>query len=316
MNVDSIKSLVLGLPEVAAWPDMAGIFERTAAQLGRDWELPFLACRAVGGESSLAAPGAAAIACIQLAIVLVDDMLDEDPRGDYHRLGHGPTANLALAFQAAALRLAAQSSVDAERQAAIAASLADIGLGTALGQHLDAQNQGNEADYWKVVRAKSAPFYGNALYIGALLGKADLQVAGRLRDFGVLIGELAQIYDDLLDAFQSPAKPDWKRGRNSLPILYALTADHPARARFMELLPQVYDPQALREAQQILIACGAVSYCAYQATQRYQTARRLLESLPLADLGPMTDALGRQSKPLIGLFQRACVEVPADLFTR
>jgi len=89
--------------------------------------------------------------------------------------------------------------------------------------------------------------------VGALLGNASHQVAVSLRGLGILIGEIVQISDDLSDAFQTPASPDWTQGRPSLPILYASTADHPDRARFMDLLLQGDDPQALREAQQILV---------------------------------------------------------------
>ncbi len=51
---------------------------------------------------------------------------------------------------------------------------------------------------------------------------------------GVRFGEIIQIMDDLDDAFQSPAKPDWQRQDNNLAILYAKTADHPAQAQFLD----------------------------------------------------------------------------------
>ena len=96
-------------------------------------------------------------------------------------------------------------------------------------------------------------------------------------------------------------------------ILYALTADHPDRARFKALLPQIDDPQALQAAQQILIHCGAVSYCAYHVIKRYQAARQLLESTLLADPTPMLDLLARQTKPLVTLLEKVGAEVPPEL---
>jgi len=312
VDVESLKAQVLSLPEVAAWPEMVRVLEETADRFHSAWELPLLACQAVGGDVSEAVSGAAAIMCMHIGIMLVDDILDQDPRGEYRRMGSGPTANLALAFQAAAFERAA---VDAEQRAAITSSLAWMALTTALGQSLDTQNLGDEVDYWRVVRAKSTPFFGTSFHIGALLASADMEIIEPLRDLGILYGEVVQIYDDLTDALQSPANPDWKRGRNNLPILYALTADHPDRARFAELLPQVDDPQMLREAQQILIRCGAVSFCAYHLIQRYQKARRLLESIPLADSSPLTGVLTEQIQPLVELFQSVGVELPAELLT-
>ena len=287
MSVKSIKAYMLAVPEVAAWPEMASVLEPAKRTLHPGWHLPLLACQAVGGDVSQAIPGGAAIACLEISIILVDDMLDEDPRGEHLRRGSGPTANLALAFQAAAFRVIEQTAVSADRRAAITASLARVALTTALAQHWDVQNLGDEENYWEVVRAKSTPFYSTALHIGALLGNASAEVAAGLRNFGVLFGEIVQIRDDLFDAFQTPANPDWKQGRNSLPILYARTADHPDRARFIELLSRIDDPQALWEAQQILINCGAVSYCAYHLVKRHREAQQLLGCIPLASPAPM-----------------------------
>jgi geranylgeranyl diphosphate synthase type I len=313
VHLEDVKAQVLSLPEVAAWPEMAGIFERVVSQPFVTWEMPLLACQAVGGEPAAAIPGATAIACMQLGLLLVDDMLDEDPRGVYLQLGQAATANLAFAFQAAAFRVIEQAPVDAERRTAVYASLAQMALTTAFGQKLDAQNLQGEENYWTTVRAKTAPCFGVALQVGALLGQASPEIADRLRDFGLLFGEVIQIYDDLKDALQAPAGPDWIQGRNNLAILYAVTAEHPERARFEALLPQVDDPQVLETARQILIRCGAGSYCAYQVIQRHQVARQLLDSTPLADPTPLVDLLARQRKPLVTLLEKAGAEVPAEL---
>jgi len=297
MNVEGIKALVLSLPEVAAWPEMAKIFDRAADRPRPDWDLPGLACRAVGGDVSLALPAAAAIACMQVSIILVDDMLDHDPRGEHLRSGNGPAANLALAYQALAFRLVERMEVREEVRTAISASLAWLAL----------------KNYWKVVRAKSTPFYGAALYVGALLGGASPKVADRLKDLGIIIGEIIQLHDDLLDAFQVPANPDWRQGRNNLLILFTRTADHPSSDRFEELLGRIDDPDILHEAQQILIKCGAVSYCAYHLIRRHRQARQLLESCHLADPAPLADLLARQTQPLVNLLRASGAELPDEL---
>jgi geranylgeranyl pyrophosphate synthase len=312
-NVKSIAEHVLALPEVGAWPEIARVFERAASKPRPDWDWPLIACRAVGGDVSAATPGAAAIACTYISIILVDDMLDEDPRGEHVRSGSGPTANMALAFQAAAFRVVEQATPDPERRAAVIASLARLALATALGQHLDFQRPDGEKEYWHVVRAKSTPFYGAALEVGALLGGARTEVAKSLYNLGALLGEIIQIHDDLLDALQAPAAPDWTQRQPNLLILYARTADHPDRARFESLLPRIDDPQVLREAQQILIRCGAVSYCAYHLFGRHQAARELLDALPLADPAPMSELLVQQTQPLIQLLQTTGTELPAEL---
>lgn len=313
MPFEDVVAQVLDLPEVAAWPEMVHLFERSVANLSVKWELPLAACRAVGGEESTAVVGAAAVACMQLGLVLVDDMLDEDPRGVYIEFGHATTANLAWAFQAAAFRMIENAQVEAEQRAAVSASLARMALTSAFGQNLDAQNLSGEDNYWEVVRAKSAPFFGAALHVGALLGQASAEVAECLRDLGLLIGEVIQVYDDLLDSLETPASPDWKQGRNNLAILYAMRANHPDRTRLEALLFKIDDPQALESAQQILIRCGAVSYCVYQIVERYKAGRRLLDSISLADPSPLHDLLARQVKPLVTLLAGVGGEIPPGL---
>ena len=311
MSLADIIAQVSSLPEVAAWPEMARLFERSVTGLNIKWELPLVACRTVGGDESTAIAGAAAVACMQLSLMLVDDMLDEDPRGVYVWLGCANSANLAFAFQATAFRLIEGAPVEVERRAAVYAILAQMALTSSFGQNLDAQNLSGEEIYWQIVRTKSAPFFGASLQIGALLGQASCEVVEHMHDFGLLIGEVIQIYDDLLDSLETPAGPDWKQGRNNLAILYALTADHPDRTQFRALLSKVDDPQALKSAQKIMIRCGAVSYCAYQVFERYKVGLRLLNSLSLADPSPLRDLLARQVEPLGTLLASVGMENPS-----
>ena len=182
MYLEDVKAQVLRLPEVTAWPEMATTFERAVDGLCVMWEWPLLACQAVGSATSAAVSGAAAIACMQLGLLLVDDMLDEDPRGAHFQLGQAATSNLAFAFQAAAFRALADAPVEATIRAAASASLAQMALTSAYGQHLDVQNLSGEGNYWKVVEAKSAACFGAALHIGALLGGASPEAAARLRE--------------------------------------------------------------------------------------------------------------------------------------
>lgn len=313
MDAERLQSDLTSLSEAAEWPEMAGVFGRTGAEPRLDWDLPRLACVAAGGDEAQAVAGCAAIACLQISIILVDDILDNDPRGEYHTLGVGRACNLALAFQAAAFRLIDRAPVAAVQKNAASASVAWAAHATALGQELDVRNLKGEANYWKVIRAKSTPFYGAALEVGALLGGASPEVASGLRDVGILLGEIIQLHDDLVDAFDSPANPDWKEGRNNLLVLYARTADHPQRARLESLLPQIDDPAVLQQAHQILIQSGAVSYCGYQLLLRHREARALLTRLSLPNPAPLTKVLADHTQPLLYLLQSNGAKVPPEL---
>ncbi len=308
MEFEDLKDRLLALPEAAAWPALADLWARTSTHAGVDWQLVPVACQAVCGDPAPALDAAVALRCLQLSIILVDDILDEDPRGLYRHLGEGRAANLALALQAAAFRLLGASPAPAEGRLRALQAMAWAALETARGQDLDVQDAADEAGYWQVVRTKSLPFYGAALEMGAWLGGADPETAQSLREIGLLVGEVVQLHDDLFDAFEKPARPDWARHGTNLLILYARTADHSERDRFQELAGRATDPEALEAAQRILLRCGAVSYCAYHLIRRHREIARRLEALPLKDPSGLTAFLARQAEPVASLLEKAGAE--------
>src|SRR6185436_19841439 len=100
---------LLGLPAAQSWPGIPEVLKRVWARKDRHWRIPAVACEAVGGRPEQAIPAMAAMACLHTSILLIDDLLDADPRGEYHRLGAPAVANLAAALQAVGLEVLAQS---------------------------------------------------------------------------------------------------------------------------------------------------------------------------------------------------------------
>lgn len=300
--------------QIGSWPELQNLLQRAASARPRGWRLPVLACEAVCEREEPALPAASAVACLETAIILIDDLLDSDPRGEYRRIGAAALVNLATAMQAAGLEAVMRSEAELEVQLAALRALNQMTLSTAFGQHLDIQNPTDEAAYWRVTRTKSSPFYGAALYVGALFGGASVETAEQLDRFGRLYGEMIQIHDDLNDVMAIPANPDWVQGRSSLPILFAHVVDHPERVRFLELRQAISDdPEALSEAQTILIRCGAVSYCVDQLLHRHRMAAEILEATSLARRGGLEALLEEIVNPVWELFREVGVEQPESL---
>lgn len=278
----SIVDYVSTVPLTEQWPEIPTLFARAASRRPRHWRLPLLSCEAVGGSLEQAVPAVTAIGCLHISILLVDDLLDADIRGEHHRLGQPATANLAIAFQAAGLAAVAQSNVAPLSKLAMMVSLNKMMLTTAIGQYLDVQNTYDEETYWQLVRLKSAPFFGAALQIGAILGSGTNQyMAEQIKQVGQLYGEMIQVHDDLNDTLTVPANSDWTLGRMPLPILFASLVNHPDRDRFIHLRNSITDPDALAEAQTILIRSGAVSYCLDQLLSKSKVAREILAGTSL-----------------------------------
>ncbi len=316
--IGEIKEALLATPGVSEWPELGQLVERPFDEdVLYCWDYPVIACRAVGGEVQQAVPGAAAVFCLLHSIRLVDDMLDEDPGGAYRKLGGGRAANLALALQAAASRLMEKVEMPPERRSAVLARVAKISLDTAYGQELDVGELSCEEDYWQVVDHKTPPLFAGALYIGAVLGQASFMVADEVALVGELLGKLIQISDDIKDAVARPAETDWQRPYSNLPILYALSADHPARERFQELLRTVASQEAsLVAAQDILVRSGAVSFCVYRIVETFREARQHLSTIDLASPEPLVELLDYYLRPVHKLFKTIGVESPEDLLRK
>jgi geranylgeranyl diphosphate synthase type I len=288
-----IEAYLFDNPSISEWPEIRSLVSKITHRKPRQWALPGLACEAVGGTREQAVAGMAAIACFHVSIMLVDDMLDNDPRGEFQRLGHPGTANLAAAFQALGLETIFRSKLGPLIKLTIVESLNAGILQTAIGQNLDALKRYDEETYWRVTRLKSSPFFGAALRTGALIGGASAGLAEKMDHLGRIYGESIQIHDDLNDALEVPANPDWLQGQPSLPLLYAQIVNHPDRERFLELRQHITEADNLAEAQSILVHCGAISYCFDRIVHQYHAAQAILKDLPIQN-GTVLEGLFRE----------------------
>ncbi|MEM6456210.1 MAG: polyprenyl synthetase family protein [Acidobacteriota bacterium] len=300
----AIKDVIAAVPQAQEWPevlDMISRFRPTSSISYMDY--PLRASQAVGGRPDAALPGAAAIYCMLTSIHLVDDLLDEDPRGIHHEWGVGRAANLALALQGMASQIIERdTTLDPACRAAIHRSLTNMAIDTAYGQHLDVDTLDSEAAYWRVIERKTPPLLSSALYVGVRLGGGDHAVGEALATLGRDVGLMVQVQDDLGDAMAQPARPDWARRCNNLPILYGVTADYAERDTFLALLDDLDADDHLARAQEILVRCGAVSYCLYRMLGFFHAAKRTLDAVALVDEQPIREIIEQQIAPMRHLF--------------
>lgn len=318
---EDIKHAILSLDSVRRWPELVDLVRRGGHKRADSipcWEYPLLACEAVGSPGAAALPAMAATTCLLSSIHLLDDLLDEDPKGLQHTVGVGTAANLAAAFQAAAGQVMASATLSEAAHRAAQESVVAAAMDTAWGQHLDTRELGDrdpEAAYWQASATKTPPLFASALFLGALCGGADVATAQRIAGLAEPIGKVVQAGDDMTDALATPAKPDWRSGWNNLVILFALEADHPDRQRFHQLRQQVHQPGALEEAQRILVRCGAISYGCYHVIEGYNDACKRLRAMGL----PHPESLGCLLESLVlpsrNLFVSHNIETPEALET-
>ncbi len=299
------------LPQSELWPAISSLQQRLVGPRG-DWDLPGLSYAAISGASATEDDGWLPLALLQLSIVLVDDILDQEIDSQLQPYGAGVVANTALAIQALAFQALEQMPLAPEIYRAVSHCLTSMCVQTAYGQQLDVANLVGEENYWRLIRAKSAPFYRASLEVGALIAGADAALTEGVGEFGALLGEVVQILDDQMDALKQPANADWLEGRNNLLIMYALTSDYPEKERFLALRAQVADREALTEAQLILGHCGAVSYALYERVTRLRAMKQLAQNLPLKNPQPLLDQVMMYAEEVAAMLRRTGVVISAE----
>ncbi len=156
-------------------------------------------------------------------------------------------------------------------------------------QLLNSDNTGlTEEDYEEVIFRKTAALISAACECGGILAGVEDGQRIALRDFGRHLGMAFQITDDLLDYLGVSKETgkdigtDFKEGKVTLPVIYALTyASDPDRSRLISLLRDIDpSPEAFEEARRIIDAWGGFEYARKKAESEVKKALKCLEGFP------------------------------------
>jgi octaprenyl-diphosphate synthase len=156
-----------------------------------------------------------------------------------------------------------------------------------------------EADYYTLIRAKTASLVGAACEMGALAGAPRFR--SQMRRFGERLGMAFQVADDLLDYTEQEAvtgKPsgnDLKEHKVTLPLITALPRMSRAQRERVEKL--FADPTpgdaGIAEVVGIVTECGGLEHARQKGEQFAQEAEEALSGLPASDVRQsLFDALG------------------------
>lgn len=236
------------LPAAGAWPARLHEAMRYAVFGGGKRVRPILvraACRAAGGDEAPALEPGCALELIHTYSLIHDDLpaLDDDTL----RRGR-PTVHVAfdeaLAILAGDALLSegfavlarypigdAYAPLRAEACALVATAVGSLGMVGGQVEDLEATGVAPDAGRLdRIHRAKTGALIGAAVEMGALLGGAAGAAREAFRSFGVRLGLLFQIVDDILDATgtaaslgKSPGK-DAAAGKLTYPLVHGLAA--------------------------------------------------------------------------------------------
>lgn len=249
-------------------------------------DLPQLSYDAAGGQHSIKSL-TEAWNLLYAALHLLDNIEDGDAPGTWGRWGTGPAINIATGLLASAnLALARleQHGVSAAAAQHIREQLNHTLVQMCSGQHADLTCHAPSLEQcWNICEAKSGIFFALACEAGARATDANQGTVVLFRQFGLHLGMLIQIGDDLSGIWPTAtaASDLLAQHRWTLPVAYAMSVLPPARRQQLRtaLEHAPFDQQAEAEARRIVVGAGAVLYLAIEAERHsYEAEQALLRA--------------------------------------
>jgi octaprenyl-diphosphate synthase len=148
----------------------------------------------------------------------------------------------------------------------------------------------SEAQYFDVLKRKTAYLFSASCEIGGILGGASEKQQSALRDYGLHLGTAFQLIDDVLDftssesALGKAAGADLLGGKVTLPLIYLREADSQSRELIQTVLREgKYDSVQQQDLHEALQRTGALQHARARANQYAEEACAALEILPESD---------------------------------
>lgn len=279
--------------------------------------LCLLVAKQLGGKAEHAMPFAAAIELMHNFCLVHDDLEDGDEyrRGRpsvWKRFGTAHAINIGdylftKIFSALLSGLDNLPEATVLRFFALMAATLDH---THRGQAMDINMRGHRItidQYLKVVREKTGHYLAAPLIAGALVANASQEIEEALNAYGLFLGPLFQIRDDLIDLTQGKGRKeigsDIREGKRSFMVAYA--CEHVEKTDLDELLRILDLPREkttaadIEKAISIFDKCGALRRAEQICEELRAEALKRLEPLPpplRSSLSTVTNYLAGRTK--------------------
>lgn len=263
-------------------------------ELFRWAHLTHMSCECAGGKQEAALPGAIGMEFFALALDIFDDVQDRDNENmPWRQIPDAQAINLAICLLM--LSDEAISAIpDSRLFREVAATLHRTGICASNGQFreflYDGRQQVSFEQYFEMAEQKAGSLTACACRIGAILGGAEEPVIHALEQFGINLGILNQIRNDLNDFLDFSRKNDFVNNKKTLPYVYLLnTLKGEAAKRFEELTQRrgegVYraGDREREYVRQLAAEEGVAPYCTVMFEIYCQKAREILEGIPVPE---------------------------------
>jgi octaprenyl-diphosphate synthase len=254
--------------------------------------LVLLAAKALGYQGNAHHTLAAVIEFIHTATLLHDDVVDASDLRRGKETANALFGNEASVLTGDFLYSRAFQMMVRVNSMSVMNLLADTTNLIAEGEVLQLMNCNepdiSEADYYEVIRRKTAILFAAACELGAIIaGKEEQRQA--MYDYGLNLGMAFQVVDDLLDYISSAEEmgknvgDDLAEGKPTLPIMYAMKHGSESQASIIRNAIEQGDASQIELILEAIEQTGALDYCRQQARGFTEQAVNALVKLPESD---------------------------------
>ncbi len=251
--------------------------------------LPALCCQAAGGKPEHTEPIAAAWFSFYMAAGIMDSVEDGDPPADWWG-DAGPGLALSVAtglyFTGNLALHNLEDEIGGTRAARrIRKEILSEFLVMGAGQHLDIiQPSPNMEQYWQIAKAKSGAFFALACWAGARVATRQRRKLLGYQQFGMNVGLLIQVLDDLHDYLQLSQPQSDRSGidlkRSLLAVYVREVAPQLEKNQFESLLNSKMSPDDTKQIFEMIEKYWGARYLSAELDRLYQSA---IQGLDQAD---------------------------------
>ncbi|MBQ1837542.1 MAG: polyprenyl synthetase family protein [Neisseriaceae bacterium] len=233
---------------------------------------------------------AAMVEFIHTSTLLHDDVVDESDKRRGRDTANNLFGNAAAVLVGDFLYTRAFQLMVGANSMKLMKIMADATNVIAAGEVMQLMNIGNvdlsEAAYLEVIKSKTAKLFEAAAQIGAVLANAPDEQETALKNYGMLLGTVFQIVDDILDYVgdeESIGKnlgDDLAEGKATLPLIYLMRQGTPAAAAAVKDALTNGRREKFAEIRDFVLNSDALDYCRSVTEKMADEAVQCLSVLP------------------------------------
>jgi len=257
-------------------------------------QLTLVTCDSAGGFLEVGLQGAVAMELFALAADILDDIQDQDNNDlPWRKVPSAQAINLATCILV--LSYKALSTIANRRHFEdVSNVLNQMGLQACDGQFQELLNDSKERitleEYFEIIKKKSGGLTASACKIGAILGGADQTLVDQLEQFGMSLGMMSQIENDLADFLDLETKNDFLKGRKTLPFVYLINVLNEINAEALKCLSSMaikglyeFGSKERGQLKELVVNEGTIHYCSVIHEMYKQRAMKILDGISISE---------------------------------